>query len=347
MSSPGLVLAIETSCDESAAAVLDPAQGFLGEFVHSQINEHRVYGGVVPDLASREHLTNLPPVVAQALAKVGERPLDLLAVTEGPGLPGCLALGIAYAQAFARSRGLSLVGVNHLRAHAWSTFLPLFEESPPTFRDRLPDFLPHLGLLVSGGNTLLFCLDEDHRITVLAKTVDDAAGEALDKGAKLLGLPYPGGPEIERWAEGGTADRYPFPVAFAEADHLGFSFSGLKTSLRYRLEKIPETEFRQQFADLCASYQAAVIDALVLMTRRALQRGSFRSLGLSGGVANNGPLRERFAAMASPALPALTAARRHTGDNAGMIAFAAWLDQDQFSSEPRLSPGLTVDATGA
>jgi N6-L-threonylcarbamoyladenine synthase len=192
---------------------------------------------------------------------------------------------------------------------------------------KLSRLLPHLGLIVSGGNTLLCALDEGRRVSVLSSTRDDAAGEALDKGAKLLGLGYPGGPWIEREAARGRSDAYDFPRGIGRRDELDFSFSGLKTSLRYLLEKMSTEEIAARRADLCASYQEAVVDALARKTRAALQQGGgrFRSLGLSGGVANNGVLRAALDREAGRAgIPFLPAQPRHTGDNAGMIAFAAW-----------------------
>jgi len=190
--------------------------------------------------------------------------------------------------------------------------------------------LPHLGLIVSGGNTLLFKLDAARRLTVLSSTRDDAAGEALDKGAKLLGLGYPGGPLIEQLAKEGRADAFDFPRGIGRRDELDFSFSGLKTSLRYLLEKMTPADVTARRADLCASYQQAVVDALRRKTRAALRQGDgeYRSLGLSGGVANNRTLRSALEAEATQVrVPFFAAQPKHTGDNAGMIAFAAWADR--------------------
>ena len=324
-----MILALESSCDETAVAAFDPARGLVGEWVHSQIALHEKHGGVVPDLATREHLRNFAPLLERAKAGVGFENVTQLAVTNGPGLAACLAIGVAAAKSLSLALRVPLAGVNHLRGHAWSPFIALHAEAPGEFDARLSALLPHLGLIVSGGNTLLFTLDAERRIAVLSSTRDDAAGEALDKGAKLLGLGYPGGPLIEQLATGGKADAFDFPRGIGRRDELDFSFSGLKTSLRYLLEKMPHADVRARMPDLCASYQQAVVDALARKVRAALEQGEgrFRSVGLSGGVANNRTLRATLEFEAERArLPFLAAKPQHTGDNAGMIAFAAWAD---------------------
>jgi N6-L-threonylcarbamoyladenine synthase len=322
-----MILALETSCDETALALFDPAHGLRQELVHSQIALHDRYGGVVPDLATREHLRNLPPLL-QRLQEQGElAAVTTIAVTHGPGLAGCLAIGLAAAKALALARRVPLLGVNHLRGHAWSPFIAVHAAEPAAFAGRIDRLLPHLGLIVSGGNTLLLTIDRDRRISVLSATRDDAAGEALDKGAKLLGLGYPGGPLIEQRALAGRPDAYDFPRGIQPNGDLSFSFSGLKTSLRYLVEKLSTAEVTARLDDLCASYQQAVIDALAKKTAAALRRGGYASLGLSGGVARNGALRTALAAVAGEGgRPLLAAQAWHTGDNAGMIAFAAWCD---------------------
>ncbi len=322
-----MILALESSCDETAVAVFDPARGLVGEWVHSQIALHEKHGGVVPDLATREHLRNFAPLLERAKSEFGFANVTQVAVTHGPGLAACLAIGVASAKSLALALRVPLLGVNHLRGHVWSPFIALHAETPKNFDSRLGELLPHLGLIVSGGNTLLFTLDAARRIAVLSSTRDDAAGEALDKGAKLLGLGYPGGPLIERLAAAGRPDAFDFPRGIGRRDELDFSFSGLKTSLRYLIEKLAPDEVRAKTPDLCASYQQAVVDALTRKTRLALEAREFKSLGLSGGVANNRTLRAALEREAKRArVPFLAAQPQHTGDNGGMIAFTSWAD---------------------
>jgi len=342
-----MILALESSCDETAAAVFDPARGLTHELVHSQMVLHERYGGVVPDLATREHLRNFPLLLQQLRARGALEGVTEVAVTCGPGLAGCLAIGVAAAKALALDLGVPLTGVSHLRGHAWSPFIAEHAATPAAFAARLEPLLPHLGLIVSGGNTLLCRIQRDRTIALLATTRDDAAGEALDKGAKLLGLGYPGGPLIEARAAAGRADAHRFPRGLAPDEGLAFSFSGLKTSLRYLVEKLSTDEVAARRDDLCASYQQAVIDALAAKTAAALAAGGYASVGLSGGVANNRPLRAALAERARAHGAAFLAARpEHTGDNAGMIAFAAWCDpagcnrRDQFAL--RIQPDLAL-----
>lgn len=322
-----MLLAIESSCDESALALFDPAKGMVGEWVHSQISLHQEYGGVVPDLASREHLKNFFPLLEASDVLAHRDAITQIAVTNGPGLAGCLALGIAFAKSLGLAWNLPVVGVNHLRGHAFSPFINLHAASPDQFETQLQNLLPHLGLIVSGGNTILFEIDSKGVLEVLAETVDDAAGEALDKGAKLLGLPYPGGPRVEALAAKGDSTAFDFPKAIAPRNERRFSFSGLKTSLRYRIEKLNDAALAAAMPDICASYQQAVIDQLRGKTRHLLSASKYKSLGLSGGVSNNKELRAAMQDLAKRyRLPCLIAEPRHTGDNAAMIAFAAYCD---------------------
>ena len=324
-----MILALESSCDETAVAVFDPARGLAGEWIHSQIALHENYGGVVPDLASREHLKNLGPLLRRALEVVPPAGVTKIAVTTGPGLAACLAMGLAAAKSLGLAWRVPVAGVNHLRAHAFSPFIALHAANPAAFAGEFAKLLPHLGLLVSGGNTALFTIDESRCIRLLASTMDDAAGEALDKGAKLLGLGYPGGPQVEQLAAAGRADAFEFPKAVAQRASLEFSFSGLKTSLRYQLEKMTPEVIERRRPDLCASYQSAVFESLVRKSRLALERGAYRSFGLSGGVANNRTLQAELDKLArAQGIAFYRAQPQHTGDNAGMIAFAAWAERE-------------------
>jgi len=336
-----MILGIESSCDESALALFDPSAGIRGEWLHSQVALHGAYGGVVPDLASREHLRHFVPLVKTALGAMDPSALTAIAVTRGPGLASCLAMGVSMAKALGLAWGVPVVGGNHLRGHAWSPFIPLHGADPAGFDAARRTLFPHLGLLVSGGNTLLFSLEAGGRITIVASTLDDAAGEALDKGAKLLGLGYPGGPLIEAEALKGRRDAYDFPRGNNSRGTIEFSFSGLKTSLRYTLEKMGDEQVRAAMPDLCASYEEAVVDALSKKTSRALAAGGFRSLGVSGGVANNRRLRSALATVARDSgVRFLAADPRHTGDNAAMIAFGAWMDG--LTATPELGGGLAL-----
>lgn len=340
-----MILALESSCDETAVALFDPARGMRGEWVHSQIALHGRHGGVVPDLATREHLRNLGPLLTRARQEVGFEGITEVAVTRGPGLAACLAIGVAAANALGQAWRVPVRGVNHLRGHVWSPFITMHAEDPAGFLARRPGYLPHLGLVVSGGNTILFRLEQDLKLRVLASTRDDAAGEALDKGAKLLGLGYPGGPLVEQGAQGGNAAAFDFPRGIGRRDELDFSFSGLKTSLRYLLEGMTPAEVMARRPDLCASYQQAVVDALTRKTRLALEqgRGEIRSLGLSGGVANNRGLRAALSREAQRAgVEFLAAEPRHTGDNAGMIAFAAWVQPEENQGPLRIDPAVPL-----
>ena len=362
-----MILGLESSCDETAVAVFDPARGIVGEWVHSQIALHEVYGGVVPDLASREHLQHFGPLLQRALVLLASRTpasaITQIAVTRGPGLAACLAMGLATAKSLGLAWRVPVVGVNHLRAHAFSPFMALHAADPANFDAALAKLLPHLGLLVSGGNTALFSLDEQRCLRLISATMDDAAGEALDKGAKLLGLGYPGGPLVEQLAKSGNPTAFIFPKAVAQRMSLEFSFSGLKTSLRYTLEKMTAGEIELRRADLCASYQRAVFEALMRKTALALERGVgrdrrprrgeaatgdsttgsaipphnvepgdvvlYRSFGLSGGVANNRTLQDGLGRVAAEHNVSFhRAPLANTGDNAGMIAFAAWAERE-------------------
>jgi N6-L-threonylcarbamoyladenine synthase len=300
-----LILGLETSCDETAAALVTADGEIRSSVVSSQADLHARYGGVVPEVASRRHLELVTPVIREALADAGATlaDVDRIAVTQGPGLIGALLVGLAAAKAVAWSRRLPLVPVDHLDGHVASLYLQ-------------PDPLepPFLCLLASGGHTLLLDVRSHTEQKVLGTTLDDAAGEAFDKGARLLGLGYPGGREIDRLARGGDPAAYDFPVA--RVPGLDFSFSGLKTALLYAVRDIPEEELDARRADLAASYQRAIVRALVERTREAAEATGRDRIAIVGGVAANSELRE--------ALPDATAAPLALcTDNAAMIASAA------------------------
>ena len=301
-----MILGLETSCDETAAALVTPDGRVLSNVVSSQADLHARYGGVVPEVASRRHLELVAPVIREALreakAELGE--VDLVGVTTGPGLIGALLVGVAAAKAIAWARRLPLASVDHLYGHVASLYLQ-------------PDPLepPFLCLLASGGHTLLLDVQErGGRPRVLGTTLDDAAGEAFDKGARLLGLGYPGGAELDRLAREGDPDAYDFPVA--RVPGLDFSFSGLKTALLYAVRELPERELEQRRPDLAASYQRAIVRALVERTRQAADAMAASRIAVVGGVAANSELR---AALPDAALAPLELCT----DNAAMIASAA------------------------
>jgi N6-L-threonylcarbamoyladenine synthase len=298
-----VILGIETSCDETAAALVSDGGEIRASVVASQADLHARYGGVVPEVASRRHLELVTPVIREALARaeVGLDEVDEVAVTTGPGLIGALLVGLAAAKALAWGLGVPLVPVNHLHGHVASLYLQPTDLEPP-----------FTCLLASGGHTLL--LDVRRRewegVSVLGTTLDDAAGEAFDKGARLLGLPYPGGAELDRLARGGDPEAYAFPVARVAG--LDFSFSGLKTALLYAVRDLEPTELERRRADLAASYQRAIVRALV---ERVEAAGAGR-IAIVGGVAANSELRASLPEAVAAPLALCT-------DNAAMIASAA------------------------
>ncbi|MDO8784654.1 MAG: tRNA (adenosine(37)-N6)-threonylcarbamoyltransferase complex transferase subunit TsaD [Syntrophales bacterium] len=278
-----LVLGIESSCDETAAAVVNDGRFILSSVVASQIDIHSRYGGVVPEIASRKHIEAIVPVILQAIAEARVTLSDIegIAVTMGPGLIGSLLVGLSVAKAIAFAGGIPFVGVNHLEGHVASIFLT---EARVAF--------PFVALVVSGGHTTIYLVKDFGNFTILGQTVDDAAGEAFDKAAKLLGLSYPGGVVIDQLARGGERDMLKFPRAMK--DSLDFSFSGLKTSLLTCIKKhgCPFTE--KELPDVVASYQEAIVDVLVEKTLKAAEISSVPRIVVCGGVAANSRLRERF-----------------------------------------------------
>jgi N6-L-threonylcarbamoyladenine synthase len=276
-----LVLGIETSCDETAAAVLEDGRRILSNVVASQAI-HAQYGGVVPEYASRAHMRTIVPVVREALDRAGtdyDR-LDAIAATNRPGLVGCLLVGVSFAKALAFSLGVPVVGVDHIEGHLFAA--KLADEALE---------LPAVCLIVSGGHTEIVRIDGWGRYRTLGRTRDDAAGEAFDKVGKLVGLTYPAGPTIERLAVGGDSGAVAFPRAMMEEGNVDFSFSGLKTAVRYELDRQGGTPTGRALCDLLASFQAAVVDVLVAKTIRAAEREAVATVCLGGGVAANEPLR--------------------------------------------------------
>lgn len=328
-----LLLAIESSCDETAAAVVQGGREILSSVVSSQIAIHAEYGGVVPEIASRAHLHSIVPVITQALheARISMDELEGVAVTRGPGLSGALLVGFSTAKAIAAARKIPFVGVHHIEGHLFATFL---EKSVP---------FPFLALVVSGGHTHLYHVENFGRYTTLGKTIDDAAGEAYDKSAKIMGMPYPGGAVIDKMAQNGNPQSIKFPRPLLHDGTLNFSFSGLKTAVLQYVAKHPVTIPSQEANDLCASFQEAVCHVLVAKTEAAISQSSALRLVVAGGVACNSRLRSSMSALCqkmgvelyipSPSL---------CGDNAAMIAVPG----DYYLTHALISPhSLDVTAT--
>src|SRR3990172_1599799 len=303
------VLGIESSCDDTAAAVYDSSAGLLASIVSSQVPVHSLYGGIVPELASREHIRSVVPVVERALAEEGSgrEKIDGIAVTAGPGLIGSLLVGLCFAKSLAYAWGKPLYGADHLEAHIFSIFL---EQEVP---------FPFVALLVSGGHTSLFRVSGWEEVFFLGGTLDDAAGEAFDKAAKLLGLGYPGGAAIDRIAAAGNPGRFAFPRAWLKAGSADFSFSGLKTSLRVFLSSAEGKEARVE--DIAASFQEAVVDVLVGKTLETAKREGIPRAVLAGGVSANSRLRTRaMEAGIGAGIPVHLPSKALCTDNAAMVA---------------------------
>lgn len=344
-----LVLGIETSCDETAAAVYSGTHGLLAHAVYSQIALHAQYGGVVPELAARDHVDRLVPLVHTVLADAGCRVVDLAAIayTAGPGLIGALLVGASGAAGLAAGAGVPLIAINHLEGHLLA---PMLDADPPAF--------PFVALLVSGGHTMLVAVEGVGRYRLLGETLDDAVGEAFDKTAKLLGLPYPGGPELAKLALEGRSGTFHFPRPMVNRPGLDFSFSGLKTAVATQL---PPDAPRAVRADVALAFEEAVVDTLAIKAARALEAAAATRLVVAGGVAANQRLRARLEADARahgwrayfPPLKLCT-------DNAAMIALAGFerladarlppLDIDARARWPLASlvpPGIATEAAGS
>ncbi len=315
-----LILGIETSCDETAAAVVQDGQKILSNIVSSQVKLHALHGGVVPELASREHIKNIIPVIQEALrqARITGQDLDVIAVTIGPGLIPALMIGVDTARALALAWGKPIIGVDHIEGHIFSVKLKAKNVKRKTVE------FPAVCLTVSGGHTKLILVKDWGKYQVIGDTLDDACGEAFDKVAKLLGLGYPGGPVIEKLAQKGNPQAFTFPRPMLGQDNFDFSFSGLKTAVLYEVRKLgPQALNKKIVQDLCASFQQAAFDVLITKTKKAVEQYCAQSILLTGGVAANRTLQESFAREFNPIGYHVLITQFPT-DNAVMIAAAAF-----------------------
>jgi len=339
------LLAIETSCDETSAAVIENGC-VLSNIVSSQTNTHAEYGGVVPELATREHMKNVQPVIQEALssAACSISDLSVIAATRGPGLPPALMIGWKTAQAFAYAINRPLIGVNHVVAHLYSAW---FSGTP--IKNNINDFEPNISLIASGGHTIIAKVNKPLDHVILGQTQDDAAGECFDKTAKLLGLGYPGGPNIDRLAKSGKPESFHFARPMLNKANDNLSFSGLKTSVRYFLENNPSLlSENESIPDLCASIQAAIVEVLLKKTLRAARRERVKCITVSGGVACNSLLRSEFQrACKDNEIQLRISPQDMCTDNAGMIGLLAEMMHIQGAPsavlEDDISPNWTIN----
>jgi N6-L-threonylcarbamoyladenine synthase len=308
-----LTLGIETSCDETSVAVVEGGRRILANVIHSQVELHKDFGGVVPELAARDHLERLPHLLDLALERAGAKPpdVDLIAVTRGPGLAGCLLVGVGVGEGLAAGWSRPITGVNHLWGHIYAALLTRQDLEPPL-----------LGLVVSGAHSDLVRMPEHGRFEVIGRTRDDAAGEAFDKAARMLGLGYPGGPALDRLARTGDARRQPLPKPSLAG--LEYSFSGLKTALLYRLRDLAESVTQQDRADLAAAFEHSVVESLLEKLDAALSESPFPEVVVSGGVAANTLLRKRAAEVVGSRARLTMPPLELCTDNAAMIAAAGY-----------------------
>ncbi|MCG3117518.1 MAG: tRNA (adenosine(37)-N6)-threonylcarbamoyltransferase complex transferase subunit TsaD [Candidatus Manganitrophus sp. SA1] len=334
-----IILGIETSCDETAVAVTQDGKIILSDLLSSQIDLHRKYGGVVPELACRRHIEVIGLLVKEAIEKSGRsnEQLNAIAVTMGPGLVGALLVGVSIAKSLAYSLQIPLLGIHHLEGHISAAFI---EHEDIVF--------PSIALVVSGGHTNLYYMPQRGKYRLLGKTIDDAAGEILDKGARMLGYSYPGGPVIDRLAQKGDPERIPFPRPYRSSSNLDFSFSGLKTSLMhtlFKMGKVPE-DYMSSHPDIAAGYQSAIVDTLVEKTFSAVQQEDAKSVMLVGGVAANSLLRKKFLSAGERlGIAVYIPSSRLCTDNGAMIAMAGMshLEEHHFSSlDLNPSPNLEL-----
>ena len=328
-----MILAIETSCDDTSVAIVDSDRRVLCCLVASQDLVHKPFGGVVPEIASRNHTYHLLPLIDQAFVKTQKTWDDIegIAVTSRPGLVGALIVGLVTAKTLALSQGKPFIGVHHIEGHIMAPFLKDEDyEGPDFYKD------PFLGLVISGGHTQLYKTEGFGRYTVLGQTMDDAAGEAFDKFAKMLSLPYPGGVQVDRLSQKGNSKAFEFPRPLIKEDNYTFSFSGLKSSALRQLQGMSEGEIEKRKADLCASYQEAIVDVLMNRVQRAVKKTGLKKIVVSGGVSANSALRKRVLEWADEnqlevAIPPL----KFCTDNAAMIGLAGLLrlQKGEFSNQ--------------
>ncbi|MEP1472131.1 MAG: tRNA (adenosine(37)-N6)-threonylcarbamoyltransferase complex transferase subunit TsaD [Halieaceae bacterium] len=344
-----LILGLETSCDETGVALYDTERGLLADALFSQVDIHVEYGGVVPELASRDHVRKVLPLLEQVLEEAGCSGADIdgVAYTSGPGLVGALMVGATLARSLAWGWGVPALGVHHMEGHLLA---PMLEDNRPEF--------PFVALLVSGGHTQLVRVDGIGQYRLLGESLDDAAGEAFDKAAKMLGLPYPGGPHIARIAEAGNPDRFDFPRPMVNRPGLDFSFSGLKTHTLTTVAKCREAGelSEQDKSDIARAFEEAVVSTLVIKCRRALKQESLKTLVIAGGVSANRNLREQLAkALAKEGAEVFYPAPAYCTDNGAMIAYAGaqrlaagQIDSEEANVRPRWPmeelPPLTAGA---
>ncbi|MCA1901583.1 MAG: tRNA (adenosine(37)-N6)-threonylcarbamoyltransferase complex transferase subunit TsaD [Candidatus Hydrogenedens sp.] len=317
-------LGIETSCDETGIAIVKDGKTAIVNLIASQVPIHSTYGGVVPEIASRQHLIHISRLVNKAISETNIPSIDMVAVTQGPGLMGSLLVGVNFAKAFAWAQKIPIIPIHHIEGHIFSSMLS----------NHSPDF-PFLSLVVSGGHTMLIKCKEPHKYEIIGNTRDDAVGECFDKVARILGLPYPGGPSIQKVSEDGNPFAFKFPQGLANSESLEFSYSGLKTAVLYKVREIPEQEKNPQWlSDITASFQWTAIDVLINKTKIALKKTGIKSLVIAGGVSANALLRKRAKDEldAEVFLPEM----QYCLDNGAMIASAGY---------SRIVNGYTSDFT--
>lgn len=332
-----MILGIESSCDDSCISLFCQKKGIIWEKKLNQHSLHKQYGGIVPYLAYLEHIKCFTKILKNLHKEIMNNKYNIsqIAFTNGPGMKNSLLVGMGVASALSLSLNINqIVGINHLQGHAFSPFLKIYIENQPQFKTIFYNSLPHLGLIVSGGNTILFSISKLQKFIKIGETIDDSVGDALDKGARLLNLEYPGGKNLEKEALKGNPKKYYFPEAIVKNNDYSFSFSGVKTSLKYFLKKLTPIEINKYKKDIAASYQNSIFNALIKKVNLVLTFNNYQSLGLSGGVSNNKTLQKLFQLLALKRnIKLYIPKNNHTTDNASMIAFTAYMDKVFFKEK--------------